>query len=208
MHSRKRTVVIALSFLAIAVWSVCIIAIAAGRLLVVDRPEHSDVIVVLFGGGDDIREKHGLTLLRSGYAKELILEARDSTLYGKKEYEQAQDFLRDAAPDQAGHVHVCKFFSDSTRTELRDISKCVNSIAPGAHSGIIVTSSYHTRRAVAIARHVLPQFRWSVAAASDPQFDVKWWNRREYARTLFTEWQKLLWWIVFEQWTAKQTLDA
>ena len=178
-------------------------AVEAGRFLVVDDPERSDVIVVLFGGLDDIREEQGLMLLRKGYAQDLILDVPDWTLYGQKEPEAAQNFLRTFAGDQVGHVHVCKFVSDSTRRELLEISNCVSSLAPAAHSAIIVTSNYHTRRALEIARRLLPQYHWSAAAASDPQFKVNWWARSEYAKTFVTEWQKLLWWALIERWTVR-----
>jgi len=178
----------------------CVAALLAGRLLIADHPEYSDVIVVLFGGIDDLREQHALALLRKGYAKELILDVPDWTLYGRKQPEEAAKFLRKVAPDHAGHVHVCIFSSDSTRGELAEIGDCMNRIAPNAHSGVVVTSNYHTGRALRIVRRALPGYRWSASAAPDPQFDIHWWRRKEYCKTLTTEWQKLWWWIVIEQW--------
>ena len=103
--SRTQLVVVVSSFV-FAVASSCVAAIAAGRLLVNDRPKYSDVIVVLFGGIDDLREQQAIALLRKGFAKDLILDVPDWTLYGRKQPEEAANFLRRVAPDQAGHVHV------------------------------------------------------------------------------------------------------
>jgi len=197
----RTQLIVVVSGFTLAVVSSCFAAILAGRLLIADRPEYSDVIIVLFGGIDDLREQHALALLRKGYARELILDVPDWTLYGRKQPEEAAKFLRKVAPDHAGHVHVCSFSSDSTRGELADIADCMNKIAPYAHSGIIVTSNYHTRRALRIVRRVLPTYHWSTSAAPDPEFDIHWWRKKEYCTTLTTEWQKLLWWTVIEQWT-------
>src|SRR6476646_657059 len=46
-----------------------------------------------------------------------------------------------------------------------------------AHRILIVTSAYHTRRALAIFRHRLPQYQWSVAAAPDESaYGTDWWR--------------------------------
>jgi uncharacterized SAM-binding protein YcdF (DUF218 family) len=200
MRTRRSQLVVFVSGFIVAVGFGWFAAIAAGRLLVADRPECSDVIVVLFGGINDLREQKAMALLREGYARELILDVPDWTLYGRNQPDEAASFLRNVAPDQAGHVHVCSFSSDSTRGELAEIGRCIRTIAPTAHSGIVVTSNYHTRRALKIVRRVLPDYHWSTSAAPDPQFDVHWWRSKEYCKTLIMEWQKFLWWTVIEQW--------
>ncbi|HEY2915413.1 MAG TPA: hypothetical protein VGK21_18755, partial [Candidatus Angelobacter sp.] len=47
----------------------------AGSILVRDRPEKSDVIVVLAGDSQDERYRRGMELLRVGYARHLLLDA-------------------------------------------------------------------------------------------------------------------------------------
>lgn len=197
----KRRLFIALAC-TLAITLCCFVAIDAGRFLVIDNPRHADFILVLSGDIDDVRAVHGLMLLREGYAQQLILDAPDSPLYGRNQAELAQEYLQRAAPDHVGRVHVCKFSSDSTRQELAEVSGCIHSLIPDARSGLLVTSTYHTRRAVEVARRVQPQYHWSIAAAVDPQFDVHWWRSREQAKTTITEWQKLLWWTLVEQWAT------
>ena len=178
-------------------------AAMAGRLLVVDAPQKSDFMLVLSGAYDDVRSKHGLMLLRSGYAQHLILDAPAGVMYGRELPDAAENYLQTTARDQAGHVHVCSFNSNSTQQEMREVRNCVCSVMPGARSAIVVTSNYHTRRALEIARHVMPQYQWSAAAAPDPQFRVDWWHSRESAKITLTEWQKLVWWDLVERWSTK-----
>ena len=66
---------------------------------------------------------------------------------------------------------------------------------------LIVTSDYHTRRAMTIFRHHLSQYQFSVAAARDPsRFGDAWWTNREWAKVTLDEWLKLLWWEVVDRW--------
>ncbi|HEY1576185.1 MAG TPA: ElyC/SanA/YdcF family protein [Terracidiphilus sp.] len=183
--------------------SVCIMAAMAGRLLVVDAPQKSDVMLVLSGDYNDVRSKHGLLLLRRGYAQQLILDAPASVMYGRRLSDAAENYLQTTARDEVGHVHVCSVISNSTQQEMREVRDCIHGIMPNAHSAIVVTSNYHTRRSLEIARRIMPQYQWAVAAAPDPDFRVDWWHSRESAKITLTEWQKLAWWDLVERWATK-----
>ena len=66
---------------------------------------------------------------------------------------------------------------------------------------LIVTSDYHTRRALSIFRHELPGRSFSVAAAYDPaEFGTLWWTHRQWAKILFDEWIRLVWWNAVDRW--------
>jgi len=171
----------------------------AGTLLILDNPTRSDIIVVLNGDIGDARFLHGLNLLRNGYSQELILDAPDWVEYGRTSSDLAREYIQTVAPENASHLHVCSFKGDSTLLELREITKCVHTVAPRAKTAIIVTSDFHTRRALSVAQHALPEYRWSVAAAPDVRFGVAWWQHREWAKTTLTEWQKLCWWKIIDQ---------
>ncbi|HJU12425.1 MAG TPA: YdcF family protein, partial [Candidatus Binataceae bacterium] len=107
----------------------------------------------------------------------------------------------ESAGDLAGRVHVCPIRADSTRGEAEYIRACLERLHP--RSVLIVTSDYHTRRALSIARRMMPQYRWSVAASSDPaSFGPQWWKHREWAKINFLEWQRLLWWELAERWRS------
>lgn len=166
----------------------------AGKWLVVDSPRRSDIIVVLAGDFGDVRSQHGLALLRRGYARHLVLDASDVVFYGRTVADLAQTYVQNTAPDLAALIRVCSFHGNSTLGELHDVAPCIRAVAPQASTAIVVTSDFHTRRAIAIARRTLPQYEWSVAAAPDSfSFGTAWWRKREWAKTTLTEWQKLIW---------------
>lgn len=174
----------------------------AGRALVVDDARPSDVAIVLAGGFSDVRLQRGLDLLQKGIIRELILDESTQVLLGRTYVEHAQDYVQTLPPGVRQHVHVCSYTGDSTKTELREIWPCAKAADPNASRMLLVTSQYHTRRSLSIAKRRFPQYAWSASAASDPQFGVNWWRDREWAKTCLTEWQKLLWWEMLEKWST------
>lgn len=168
----------------------------------VDDPESSDVAIVLSGDANDLRLQRGLNLLRAGYTHELIIDESTQILFGRPVFEYARAWIQTLPPEIGKHVHVCPLTGDSTRSELRGVWQCVNTIAPGSSRFLLVTSAYHTRRALSIAKRLHPHWSWSVSAVSDPSFGINWWCQREWAKTCLMEWQKLLWWELFERWKS------
>jgi uncharacterized SAM-binding protein YcdF (DUF218 family) len=70
-----------------------------------------------------------------------------------------------------------------------------------ARTVLLVTSDYHTRRALSIFGKSLPAYRYEIAAASDPRdFGAQWWRHREWAKTALDEWLKLIWWELVDRW--------
>jgi uncharacterized SAM-binding protein YcdF (DUF218 family) len=172
----------------------------AGRMLVNDHPQKSDVIVVLAGDSQDARYRHGMELLRAGYGKHLLLDASsDSSYYGRTPAEYADAFLKQDAKDMAGQVSVCPFEDDSTDTETKYVARCLAPLHPA--SVLLVTSDWHTARAGSIFARRLPQYHWSAAAAHDDRiFGLNWWRHREWAKTTFQEWLKVIWWNAIDRW--------
>jgi uncharacterized SAM-binding protein YcdF (DUF218 family) len=172
-------------------------------LLVVNAPEKADAIVVLAGGSDDDRYYKALELLRTGYAPRMYLDALgDVKKFGHPETEQAQKFIEESAGADVTRVKVCGIMGDSTVAETAAVARCLQ--ADGARRVLLVTSEYHTRRALSIFRKSLPGFEISVAAAPDIRFGVKWWQHREWAKMTLEEWEKLLFWQLIERWHAPQ----
>jgi len=69
------------------------------------------------------------------------------------------------------------------------------------HRILIATSTYHTRRALAIFPHRLPQYKWSVAAAADESaYGTHWWRRRAWAKTWLGETERFAWWELVDRW--------
>jgi uncharacterized SAM-binding protein YcdF (DUF218 family) len=179
---------------------VVLFGLLSGRLLVRDNPQKSDVIVVLAGDSFDERYRHGMELLRAGYGKHMFIDINSEHHYfGRRETDYAAEFLERDTGDMRPFVSVCPFAEDSTVSESRYVAACLEPVLP--RKVLLVTSDFHTARALSVFRHRLPQYEWSVAAAKDPDmFGVKWWQRREWAKTTLLEWLKVGWWNVVDRW--------
>jgi hypothetical protein len=169
----------------------------AARFLVVDDPQKSDAIVVL-AGDTNVRPVRALELLRQGMARHVFLDAqvRDQ-VFGQPLTDLARKYV--GSLPEASQVSVCSITGFSTNTETVDVNGCLQST--GVHKVLLVTSEFHTRRALTIFRHRLPQYQFSVAAAHNPtQFGMAWWTNREWAKTTLDEWMKLVWWEAVDRW--------
>lgn len=167
----------------------------------VENLQPSDAILVLAGDVNDKRFDRGIELLRSGYGQQMFVDAsEDFVFYGHTSADWAQQFIAENSPDIKERVRVCPVREDSTLAETKYVAKCL-SLLPASSRILLVTSDYHTRRALSIFSARLPSYHWSVAAATDStQFGIRWWQQREWAKTLVREWQKLFWWELIERW--------
>jgi uncharacterized SAM-binding protein YcdF (DUF218 family) len=173
-----------------------IFAANAGRWLVVDAPQPSDVILVL-AGETDRRPARAMQLLDQGYGRRVVIDVPAAErIYGSSELQLAEKYFQDIP--QAASIRVCPIEGLSTREESHDAEKCLAG-EPGDRI-LIVTSEFHTRRALNIFRHEVRGKSFSVAAARDEsQFGTRWWTNRQWAKTCLDEWLKFLWWTVVER---------
>ena len=172
-------------------------AAEAARVLVVDSPQRSDVILVL-AGETDHRPARALELLRQGYGRRVLIDvSADAKIYEFSQLALAQKYIADLP--EAPSVGVCPIYGLSTREESHDVERCLSS--QEAQRVLIVTSDFHTRRALSIYRHEIPGRSFSVAAAhDDAQFGTRWWAHRQWAKTCADEWLRTLWWNGIERW--------
>jgi uncharacterized SAM-binding protein YcdF (DUF218 family) len=169
----------------------------AGHWLIIDAPQPSDIIVVL-AGETNHRPAHALDLLRQGYARRVLFDVPVAEkIYDITLIEVAEKYIR-TLPD-ASKVAVCPIQGLSTREESHDVAQCL-----GTEQGsrvLIVTSDFHTRRALSIFQHEIKGKSFSVAAAHDStQFGPHWWKHRQWAKTFTDEWLRVLWWDFVERW--------
>lgn len=164
-----------------------------------DRPESGDAIVVLAGETEQ-RPTKGLELLAKGFAPHLFLDApAGNRIYDKSQLELAQQYLG-GLPDPE-KLSVCPIVGLSTQDEARDIAGCLASLGTPVHRVLLVTSDFHTRRALAIFRHEIPGVEFSAGAAYDSaQFGTRWWQHRQWAKTFFDECVRLTWWYAVDRW--------
>src|ERR1700756_1217006 len=169
----------------------------AGRILVTDSPEKSDLILVL-AGETDHRPAHALELLHQGYGKRVLIDVpAEAKIYELSQLDLARKYVRDL-PDSAS-VSICPIRGLSTREETHDVEKCLT--AENGTSILIVASDCRTRRALSIFRHEIRGKYFSVAAAhNSTEFGSRWWTHRQWAKTCTDEWLRTIWWNVVERW--------
>jgi hypothetical protein len=168
-----------------------------GSWLVHDDPRPSDVILVL-AGETNHRPARALELLRQGFGRQMILNVPAAAkIYDFTELELAEKY-KESLP-AAARILICPIAGLSTRDEARDAERCL--AGAGAQSVLIVTSDFHTRRALSVFRHVIPRMSFSTAAAyDDTQYGTRWWRRRQWAKTAVDEGLKWIWWASVDRW--------
>lgn len=169
----------------------------AGRLLVVDAPQPSDVILVL-AGETDRRPTRALQLLDQGYGRRVVIDVPAAArIYGLTQVQLAEKYIQGLP--QAASVRICPIEGLSTRDESHDAEKCL--AGEEGSRILIVTAEFHTRRALSIFRHEVRGKSFSVAVVRDEtQFGTRWWTHRQWAKTCVDEWLRLLWWTAVERW--------
>ena len=195
----KRTIATGRIRIVCALLTAALVVFAAnvGRLLVVDAPQPSDVILVL-AGETDHRPARAVELLDQGYGRLLVMDVpADSRVFGFTQIQLAQKYIQDLP--EAASIRICPIDGLSTREESHDAAKCLR--GEDGPRVLIVTSDYHTRRSLSIFRHEIHGKSFSVAAARDAtQFGTRWWIHRQWAKTCVDEWLRLLWWSAVDRW--------
>jgi hypothetical protein len=179
---------------------ICLLGLAgakAGSFLVLDAPQHSDVIVVL-AGETNRRPEKALQLLSQGYARRIVLDVpAENKIYEVTQIQLAEKYIQNLP--QAASMSVCPIEGLSTKDESRDAENCI--VKAGGGSVLIVTSDFHTRRALSVFKKEIPGHEYSIAASrDDTQFGVRWWTHRQWAKTFVDEWLRLIWWKVVDRW--------
>ena len=169
----------------------------AGDWLVVDDPQPADVIVVL-AGDPKHRSDRALELLRQGYVPKVLVDVPTAgNLYGFTHLELAAKYY--GSLPEAGAINICPIDGLSTKDETVDVRRCL--AGKSAKRILLVTSDYHTVRALRIFQKEMPDKIFSIAAARDPaQFGTRWWTHRQWAKTCLDEWMRRFWWTAVDRW--------
>lgn len=173
------------------------LALNAGRMLVIDEPRTSDVILVL-AGETEHRPARAFELLGEGYTSKIVIDVpAKEQIYEFSLLQLARRYAEDLS--QKASISVCPIAGLSTKEEVRDAEPCL--AREGAKSVLIVTSDFHTRRALHIFQKEIPGISFSVAAVRDStQFGIRWWAHRQWAKTFLDEWLRLIWWTCVDRW--------
>jgi uncharacterized SAM-binding protein YcdF (DUF218 family) len=190
---KKRAFLISVAVLALLTAS----ALNAGRVLVIDEPRTSDVILIL-AGETEHRPARALQLLGEGYTRKVVMDVpKEGKVFEFGLPQLARRYVENLP--QKALVSICPIEGLSTKDEVRDAQQCLE--REGAKSVLIVTSDFHTRRALHIFQKKIPEISFSVAAVRDStQFGARWWTHRQWAKTFLDEWLRLMWWDAVDQW--------
>ncbi len=172
---------------------------ALGRALIQQDPlEKADVILVL--AGDDkvgSRVSHAVKLFQEGYAPLLMVSGNPIAWQTHGADIMKRQALALGVPE--GRLIAMKHFPDSTKEEVAGIMPEL--LRRELRRVILVTSSYHTRRAKKVITGTpgAESIRWIAAPAQDDAFSPeRWWTRRRDARTFFYEGTKTIWYWIAE----------
>jgi len=152
---------------------------AAEGLVVEDKLETSDVIILL---GDDNfyadRATRAAELYRQNLAPTVIASGARLRPYASISELMSHDLIERGVPKE--RIVLFPHDADNTREEAEALRPLV--IQKGAKSVILVTSNYHTRRARYIFRKVFPSgIKVAVAGARDADFDPSNWYEHRRA---------------------------
>jgi uncharacterized SAM-binding protein YcdF (DUF218 family) len=177
-----------------------------GYLLVASDPlpPHVDAAVVLQGSivGEKARVAGAAEILQQGIADRALLSVPRESYWGQSIPPVARAYIeRNYGNAIASQVDFCENSALSTEEEAQVLADCVRE-----HNGktiLIITSSYHTRRARFIWRRTIrgraPAMSLWVHGVPDPDFQPDgWWRHRLYAKTWYLEFTKLVWALLFE----------
>jgi len=162
--------------------------VALGKYLIAaDPPARADYAVVLAGDFYGRRVLAGGELVRQGFAGKALVSG-PRWCYGQAECDLAVNFA-------VNHGYPAEYFvkfpddATSTRDEAHTILPELRRL--GAHSFLLVTSDYHTRRAGRLFRSAAGDLQMRVIAVPDENYHAdSWWLNREGQKTFFLEWSK------------------
>jgi hypothetical protein len=179
----------------LGLWAAC-----DWSLLVRDTPgARARWTLVLAGEGSEAdRIQAGLALLAQSRTDSLALSG--IPLVGT--IHTSTILLSSLAPELETRRRILELrhSSHSTAEEAQALIPLLHSF--GADTVLLVTSSYHTRRAASVFAHLAPKGMVFLPIAAPNPIFAKGWGDREAAKLWLLEWSKTLWWHLVDRWSA------
>jgi len=171
---------------------------AAVGLIREDRPVKADVIVAMAGDFRCNREKRAAELWRQGWADNVVVGGV-SYPWGFHTGEAARRYVMSLGVPEEKIFMICETLN--TRAEAKALDDLMRE--RGWNSAIIVTSAFHSRRAMYTVEKAAPgrSFYSSPVPTGSPEWTPRaWWSRRDdvyitmrefasWANTLVGGWQ-------------------
>ena len=199
-----KTRILKIVLLLLAVWA--IVAALASRALVVSAPlESADAIVVMSGSSVYVeRTQWAAQLYREGRAP-LVLLTNDGARGGWSSAQQRNPYFFERAADELvkngvpeENIRIVPGVAETTREEAQVIKDYA--AIEGFRSVLVVTSSYHSRRALRTLNQAFAGTGTTVGlSVSSTAPSAGWWLRPEGWRTVGVEFVKLVYyWFKYE----------
>ena len=152
-----------------------------------DAPAKADVALVLAGDYSGNRVIRAGELIRAGLVPYAFVSG-PSGMYGTYECDFAIRFAAHAGYPETYFMHL----EHNARSTVEEAAATIGALRKaGAHSVLLVTSDFHTRRAGSVFRHAAPDLEFIVAAAPTLDFSADgWWHSREGRKVALYEWMK------------------
>lgn len=150
-------------------------------------PAKADVAFILAGDTYGRRILAGADLVRQGYVPQAVISG-PAGYYGSYECDLAIPFAVKAGYPAS---YFLRFPNQAHSTRQEAAAAAVEFHKLGVGRVLLVTSTYHTRRAGSLFREAAPDIQFVVVGAPDEHFRVKdWWHDREARKIFLTEWLK------------------
>lgn len=151
-----------------------------------DPPAKSDVLVVL-GGDGGARIDHAVELWREGWAPLIVVSG------GPVFRETTWASLMKKRALELGVPDASIVSQDKSWTTAEDALYASRLLyARGAQRAIVVTSSWHSARAIALFRDAEPAIEW-ISCPTDHEWTGDWWRDANAARSVASELLKRVW---------------
>jgi len=152
-------------------------------------PVRADAALVLAGGLEGDRILKAAELKRQGYVP-IVYVSGPRLLYETSECEISIPF----AVRRGSAAADFRCIPSHAYNTLDEATACCAALErAGVKRLLLVTSSYHTRRATGIYRKACPKLAFVTVASEDLRFQLgRWWQRREGRKELFMEYTKTL----------------
>lgn len=187
LRSRALWLAAAIVVLVIMLLRVPILTALGSHLVRAESPRKADIALVLAGGSDGRRILAAADLIKNGYARVALISG-PSGVYGWYECDLAIPFAVKAGFPESYFAHA----ENDARSTADEAAALIPELRRrGAHTVLLVTSNYHTRRAANLFRAAAPDLTFIPIAAPDRDFTPDgWWHTRDGEKTFLIEWEK------------------
>jgi len=188
-HSLKSKLLVVAALVVIAVTHSFWMAWMGAWLVHSDQPFHADAIVVLAGDPYGHRILKAAELVKSGFAPKVLVSGPPG-FYDLHECDLAIPFA-------IRHGYPAEWFvavpHTAHSTEEEGLALLPELVKLHAHRVIVVTTDYHSGRAMRLLSGSWPGIKIRMVPAPDEFFTANgWWHNREGRKIFLLEWVKTL----------------